>query len=508
MILIVSIAFIITNCTHDEVFEEQITQNSDITVNRIDFQELKRNSNLSSKIEGIKMAFDINKELTGVAGRSDATDGSFTILTDEVVETTKDSLSTYTFRIETPTDPNAIFENFVIIPYKSNPFYIYRFYEAVPEEGKPPFTLDRAAINESQINTADFEDYLMPDMYLMCWDIWAQYTCNRFFPDPCGWMIVGEYCIEIDGGGGNSGGNTSGDTTNNDMPNGDGSEGNNEYGGGGGGNSSSDDSTQTSDDAVAVLPNQELDKNCEELNKMLNDSTNVTAPYTSIYNAINDLGSGANNPLWNDDPDEEGFSFITYPTGEKQRALEVTTTNNHSISYPFGDMVFGGVHIHADASPDLAPMFSPQDIEVLYMFATTYNYGGGTPDYSIPVHILVSTQGIYALKIDDFDLFQNLGSILNNKKKLRNFERRLNNDLDHHYDIFGQPEEGSAKEYQRDLLNFINNYDGEGSNLGLSLYKLDKAGNDEITDEASWDKLSFDPEVANPGANDIIKEKC
>jgi len=179
-ILLLSIFFAVTNCVHDEEFEEQIAQNSNITVKRINFQEVAQNSDLSTRLEAIKMAFDINKEQIENVTRSDATDGSFTILTDEVVETTKDSLTTYTFRIETPTDPNATFENFVIIPYKPNPFYIYRFYKVIPEEGKPPFTLDRVMVDESQINTADFQDYLMPDMYQMCWDTYA-YFMNEFF---------------------------------------------------------------------------------------------------------------------------------------------------------------------------------------------------------------------------------------------------------------------------------------------------------------------------------------
>jgi len=96
----------------------------------------------------------------------DATDGSFTILTDEILEVLTDSTEAYTFRIETPTDSLSTFENFIIEKIVGGEylFYIYRYVKNT-EDSEIEYNVFRQLVDADQINIGDFQDYLNKQVY-------------------------------------------------------------------------------------------------------------------------------------------------------------------------------------------------------------------------------------------------------------------------------------------------------------------------------------------------------
>ncbi|UUC44409.1 hypothetical protein [Flavobacterium cerinum] len=163
---------------------------------------------------------------------------------------------------------------------------------------------------------------------------------------------------------------------------------------------------------------------------------------------------------------------------------------NYSATSPF---LFGGLHCHRNIH---APMFSHSDIFILTKFYTQHNYAGnqGIPDPKIPVHLLVTYQGVYALSMDNQSTVQKLQDIYSNKDKRKKFM----NELQKRYDKFGDKNTlhpaGYALDYQRTLLDFLNE-----NGLEISLYKAD----DNLT---KWTKLALNdnPETkTNKPINEI-----
>lgn len=118
---------------------------------------------MSKTIEELSRSFDINKKNeNSISSRVDTNDGSFTILTDEIVELSTDSTTTYTFRIETPTVETSTFENFVIdVPNDSLiKFYIYKYQHDDTIEGDFKYNINYLEVDENIVNISDFANYL------------------------------------------------------------------------------------------------------------------------------------------------------------------------------------------------------------------------------------------------------------------------------------------------------------------------------------------------------------
>lgn len=145
--------------------DEEI-QTSGIQAQRISLDELKENKNLENVVEKISKNFDVNKRVDKSLGARgiDAMDGSFTILTDEIIEVTTEYATSYAFRIETPTLESSSFENFIIEKDNENNYslYIYRYTEADNEMG---YALSREAIDDDQVDIGDFQDYFAKMVY-------------------------------------------------------------------------------------------------------------------------------------------------------------------------------------------------------------------------------------------------------------------------------------------------------------------------------------------------------
>lgn len=189
-ILLLGISLLLSNCEKDEILEntnDKIEiENSNLRINKISFEQLQQLKNLENPIKRVLKNFDINTSKKGIKSKSsiDANDGSFTILTDEILQVETDSTKTYTFRIETPTDPNSSFENFVIDFPNENYYYFY-IYKYVFDENSTedfPYFMNRIKVNENLISFSSLNN--LAARGTTCGSsitmvvVSAQYTCS------------------------------------------------------------------------------------------------------------------------------------------------------------------------------------------------------------------------------------------------------------------------------------------------------------------------------------------
>lgn len=118
LILLFSVFLIFTNCQKDDDFKDtEISTKSNIKLNKLTLKDLQQKDNLQQSLKKLSKSFDVNKSKANKDGsfsKIDADDGSFTILTDKILQVTTDSTETYSFQIETPTLETSEFENFII----------------------------------------------------------------------------------------------------------------------------------------------------------------------------------------------------------------------------------------------------------------------------------------------------------------------------------------------------------------------------------------------------------
>jgi len=213
-IILFSISLLLTNCQND-IDDRNDIQKNEIIIKRVTFEELSSKENIQNSLKSISKKLDFNK-VQSANKNINSNDNSFVILTDEILETTKNSLTNYSFRIQTPTDINSEFENFVIQQKDSThyEFYLYKYELETNSDEDFPYLISRTLINDSQINLENFSDLIkkvqkIDDCY---WDI--------SFDSSCGCEHV-QLLFCTDGGSSNG-------TSGNGNSNGDNDNGNNE----------------------------------------------------------------------------------------------------------------------------------------------------------------------------------------------------------------------------------------------------------------------------------------
>lgn len=262
-IFLLGISLLLINCEQEDIVDKTKIELEDtldvnktnLLVRKVSFEELQGKEKLKNTIETISKSFDINKSQAKV----DSNDGSFTILTDEIIEVVTDTTETYTFRIEQPTDSLSTFENFII--EKTNVayiFYIYRYIKVPAENSDIAYEISRQIVNADQINLANFQDYLnnrmLYDAESDClYNITWNYSCS------CEYIEV-IWCGS--GSGGSSGGGDSGNSSGGGNSS-TGNSSNNSSGGysgspsGGGGGSTLGNGNSGNSGPVGILSNYE-----------------------------------------------------------------------------------------------------------------------------------------------------------------------------------------------------------------------------------------------------------
>jgi len=165
-ILFFGITILLWNCEKEEIsidtienfenIETELKKNTKI----ISLEDLQSKQKLNKTLQSLSRKFDINNTKSKSSNKKSkivANDGSFTILTDNIRETSTDSTRTYSFLLEKPTLSTSAFENFVIERQKDSTynFYIYHF-EANFSQKDFPFTITTSLLDNDLIVNTNF----------------------------------------------------------------------------------------------------------------------------------------------------------------------------------------------------------------------------------------------------------------------------------------------------------------------------------------------------------------
>jgi hypothetical protein len=228
---------------------------------------------------------------------------------------------------------------------------------------------------------------------------------------------------------------------------------------------------------VAVLFDDQFIEKCEELNKLTDNQ--------DIKNKINDLKSDLfANP---DNRNEKGFRLFA-TSGNDVNSDAIDTGGAGEFPYHLTEAVFGGVHTHPKKG--LFPMFSVADILSLHKFWITYDNPNVPININKSVHILVTQQGTYALKIDNLPQLAIFNAAMMNTNELDKKETRLEGN---YYSLYNQQQNqlGNSFDHMKAFLKFLEKY-----SIGVSMYKASD-------DLSSWTKKEL-----NETGNDIVDKNC
>jgi hypothetical protein len=238
--------------------------------------------------------------------------------------------------------------------------------------------------------------------------------------------------------------------------------------------------------------------NCDQLMNLIETPEIISPTFVSPKKAIINLKTALNT--FNPSALEQGFA-LSHDSSLNSRASSVPSFSSNKIRYPNHANIFGGIHLHPNNGRAI-PMFSGGDILSLLQFSNNYNNNAETSP-TLFTHIVVTTQGVYAIKINNLEALQQLQPFLDDKNdangdgvnEYKIFTERLDKPLRRFADNFDTPN-GAPSDYERVFLRFINNFDGNGTPLGVDLYRANE-------DLNNWDKLTL-----NESTNTITPAPC
>ena len=221
IILTLLMAILFTQCEKFDEIENIKKNETNIVVNKISFNEFSTRQKIQKTLGTVSNKFDINKRKLSNKNII-SNDSSFIILTDKIFETIKDSITTYSFQIQTPTDVNSTFENFVIT--QSNDTLTYALYKYKYHKNyysNYDYEISKQSINENQINTEDFSEYLnkliVEEDGCVYRTVWVEYSAEDalYYGVSGYWTTPVLVTCGFDNSGGGSGDN--GSQNNNDS---------------------------------------------------------------------------------------------------------------------------------------------------------------------------------------------------------------------------------------------------------------------------------------------------
>ncbi|WP_299128330.1 hypothetical protein [uncultured Winogradskyella sp.] len=523
----VLLLFILYGCQRDTIAQDTLQKNL-ITKKRVYQNDITKNTKVKDFIDSIDQKI--------IQKSQDNRTHSFNVLTDEAIYIEKENYHSYTFLIQRP-NVNGLLENLVLSSIDNGAYKATIIQYALDSLSEIDHMQQPNLIPLENFNV---DNLLAKDIYT-CQD--GEITIGFAYIGNADGILYEEAgdCINANSNAGcdtirywipchtnetideednSSGGSNDADDGNNSGNNGNsdgndsddgntvgggGSSGNNDDGSQNNDNEDNDDSNNTdncfmnndsscSNEITSPVQERTDKKNCNQLNKLLEDypvSPPLKSPRAAIVDLKNKLSS--NN--------EEGYSFVSLSNSNPKAAL-VTNTNPYTINYKNAPNVYGGAHTHQNNNKK-HPIPSGGDILALLGFSQQYN--GPFAEPSLFEHITVTAQGVYAIKIEDMQKFLQLLSILNDRDdanndgidEFLNFDEALATKYQK-YDANDNSETiaGSPTEYQREFLKFIADYDGNGSSIGIALYKADSA----LT---QWNKLTL-----NDNTNIVESTPC
>lgn len=455
--------FLLNSCTQEKEFLEQ--GNRDIKFSRKPFKELLSIKDFDAAYEKVK-----NEKQKNITSRSAIEDEyNFSIVEDKDVKIIEvENKTFYNILIERNYVSPSYFENLFIMVEKINNIdevsaYIIKYSTSnglmafVPENDKEITQLfGRFLQNCSNV--------CVP----MCIKPWHKDIACEAHPmssNDCvnSFQMCFEVCHDIyipDGGGG-------------DVYD----HGNNSSGGGGAGATPPSTSPPPINGATGAAPPPELIINpvdeveqkktpCSELAKLSKPRKN---PLPSGSVKISDAIEVLENNSSLTDIHENGFQF-RIDGGKEYSARQLPNTNRFPtyVKYGSNPAVFGGGHTHTIL---LQTMFSGQDaVKQLYGFYNNFGYyEGGVKDASIPVNILATENATYALKIEDIEKLEAINNIFNDQKKYIVFCDEI---AKKQKDLESSFATNNSENYEIEYLKTITNFQNNGYETGLALYKL------------------------------------
>jgi hypothetical protein len=190
-------------------------------------------------------------------------------------------------------------------------------------------------------------------------------------------------------------------------------------------------------------------------------------------NAISALTSDVDDDY---QENEKGFDMYNDNGSMTITPVPFDKTGPTYTNYSFNSNSFGGIHMHQKNG--LFPMFSEHDIVSLYLFYQTYNR------YSYHqhqvIHVLVTPQGVYALKIKNVGQLANFVSQFDDKGTRKKIKRKIEKYMyDDYNEITGEIQ--NATNHQKKFLEFST----QDYPSGVSLYQLN------FDNTWSWTKKAY-----------------
>ncbi|MBU2938355.1 hypothetical protein KO494_02270 [Lacinutrix sp. C3R15] len=206
---------------------------------------------------------------------------------------------------------------------------------------------------------------------------------------------------------------------------------------------------------------------CIELNKLTENAY--------FTNAITNLKSDVDDE---DQEKEKGYNMYKNNDVITITEVPIEDTGETYTNYTLTNSFFGGIHMHQENG--LFPMFSATDIMLLGQFNQIYS-PFEYHQHEV-IHVLVTTNGVYAIKIKNYNNLLGFVGAYNSDSRFkervdllseRYFYKEVNN-------ITGANTQTST-EYQNNFLKFVN----QDFNLGITFFELSD-------DLQTWTKKTLD----------------
>ncbi|MCX7551610.1 hypothetical protein [Xanthomarina sp. F2636L] len=217
--------------------------------------------------------------------------------------------------------------------------------------------------------------------------------------------------------------------------------------------------------------------NCIELQNLL-DNPFFTGAISALTSDVDD----------SDQENEKGYDMYNNNGSVSITPVPFDKTGPTYTGYTLNSNSFGGIHMHQKNG--LFPMFSPEDIVNLYNFYQIYNRYN-YHQHQV-VHVLVTPQEVYALKINDLSQLGVFVTQLDDETTSDEIALKIQ---DYMYKGYNQHtgEIQNATKHQKKFLEFST----QDYPSGVSLYQLN------FDSTWSWTKKTYD----GPH-NPLIDENC
>lgn len=452
-------------CYQDD-YNHSINEDNTPIVSNISLKELKKKSSLTKSLKLLNNKFDFYKKSKKISSN----DGSFTLLTENILKTTKDSITSYTFLIKTPTDSTSSFENFVLIQYRDKIQYVLYKYKQNQNNELFPYDITSQIVNSNQIDKEQFNFskigyYMGTDGCLWYTEKWTNPQGEVVWRTPVLIFCPNDYTQEDEiitedeenawngnsDGGGNSSSNEGNQPDNNNPILG------------------SPNINFPTNPAISILTPKKNKDNCKELHRLT----------TSAYTAAAFVNM--NDHL--DQEQEMGYFLATTTSFPYFSSHQATNKPyDREIYVPNNTRIFCVIHTHPNKA---TPMFGFGDLLTLYKLYNRFPQNYSNFKASLFTIIMVIEDHTYAIKIEDIKSFKNFNLPLNELKK-------LGESLEGSYDELGDPDLGQQTNFEKVFLQFIKKND-----LGIALYRTDDNTNytPMMTPEnqvSDWGKLELD----------------